>query len=213
MTGATFAALLPLVVGKIASDPTHELAVAHAEALQRAAEAAAQAAQLMLGGAVGGGSSSSATLLAPTSTAAAAASQQQRVLQEQQGQAQNVPASNGNIDQHQQQQTKQPTDKQPSHPQPQQQQPLPHTLVVAPDSLLGPVSGIVGRLNLTYSDLPYAALWGPDPIPERPFTFQLSGLQQGYRADDVWRMMKRQGLGTVRGDVGQLGWLVCTVVG
>lgn len=60
------------------------------------------------------------------------------------------------------------------------------------------VSGVVGRLNLTFSDLPYASLWGEDPVPERTGTFHLAGLQDGYRMDDVGRLCKRLGLGWPR---------------
>lgn len=188
MTGASFAALLPLVAGKIAADPTHELATAHSEALARAAEAA-QAAP-------GTGSTHPLPLCKPLT-------QQQQPVQpsvQQPGTAAAVKQTSDSKARDQgppgqqpqpaaaQQQQQQDCDVQPAQPpQPQQQ----------PPSLLSYVSGVVGRLNVTFSDISYAALWGEDPVPERPGTFHLSGLQEGYRADEVGRMMRRAGLTTV----------------
>jgi hypothetical protein len=172
MTGASFAALLPLVAGKIAADPTHDFAVAHSEALHRAAEVA-QATP---------GHPAANSTHGPTIKGLTA----QPVLQQAQAAAATPEAAaqpNGNVLQQQQDPQQQIT---PTNAQPQQQ-----------PGLLGYVSGVVGRLNLTFSDMAYAALSGEDPIPERPHTFHLSGLQQGYRLDDVWRLMRKQGLGRV----------------
>lgn len=182
MTGASFAALLPLVAGKVASDPTHELAVAHSEALQHAAEAAqatpGQPAPTpspyypMVKGLI-----PQPALQQSQAAAATPDAQQPNGITTQQH-------PNGSATEQQQEQD-------PTHepaPQQQQQQAL---------SLLSYVSGVVGRLNLTFSDMPYAALWGEDPIPDRPETFHLAGLQEGYRLDDVWRLFRKQGLGSV----------------
>jgi hypothetical protein len=125
--------------------------------------------------------------------------QLQSLLQAPAAPAQQQPLSNGDV----QQQKQGEPDPSIQQDQPQQQQPGQQQ---QPASLLKYVLGMVGRLNLTFSDLPYAALWGEDPIPDRPTTFHLAGLQEGYRLDDVWRLMRRQGLGNVsaqgRGSVG-----------
>jgi hypothetical protein len=178
MTGASFAALLPLVAGKIAADPTHDFAVAHSEALQRAVEAAQ---------ATPGQPAATPTPYHPTIKGLTP----QPALQQTQAAAATPEATaqpNGNVPQQQQDPQQQIT---PANMQQQQQQQAP--------GLLSYVSGVVGRLNLTFSDMAYAALWGEDPIPERPHTFHLSGLQQGYRLDDIWRLMRKQGLGRVSG--------------
>jgi hypothetical protein len=117
----------------------------------------------------------------------AAPAQQQPCNGNAQQQKQGVPDPSIQQDQ---QQPQQPDTAAQQQQQPGQQQ-------QQPASLLGYVLGMVGRLNLTFSDLPYAALWGEDPIPDRPQTFHLAGLQEGYRLDDVWRLMRRQGLGNV----------------
>jgi poly(A)-specific ribonuclease len=170
MTGAVFACLLPLVAGKIAADSNCRLAVAHRTAIERAAAAAAARAARV------------ANMTTPEAGALLLQQQQQQtppmppLLQQPQ------PA----LQVQQQQLAEQQT------PQVQQQQ-----LLLLPGSLLQYVQGVAGRLNITFSDIPYAALSEDDPIPERPCTFHLSGLQPGYRADDVWRMLQRQGLGSV----------------
>jgi poly(A)-specific ribonuclease len=174
MTGAAFACLLPLVAGKIAADSNSRLALAHNAALERAAAAAAAAAR--------------AARAAGTATPEAGALQQQALP------LSPLPQQLQPTQQQQQQQGEQqctPLQQMPQIPQQQQQQ--------LPGSLLQYVQGVAGRLNITFSDIPYAALSEEDPIPERPCTFYLSGLQPGYRLDDIWRMLQRQGLGSVSG--------------
>jgi len=189
MTGAAFAALLPLVAGKIAADPTHAFAEAHKEALQRAAEAAQGPAAAAT--AAGAAPSHYYPLLKGLVP--------QPLLQQQQAAEPQQPSSSSDAVQQQQPQVEQQVDLQ------QQQQ---HKEVDEPSNkLLGYVAGLVGRLNITFSDLPYAALWGQDPIPDRPHTFHLSGLQEGARMDELWRTLKRLGLGTVR-DVGCGTWQI-----
>jgi hypothetical protein len=172
MTGAAFACLLPLVAGKVAAEPNSRLAQAHSAALERAAAAAAARAARAAG------------MATPE---AGALQQQTPPLSPMPQQLQSTP--------HQQQQ-QQSLAEQQGMPQLQQQ-------TLHPQLASGPlqyVQGIAGRLNITFSDIPYAALSEDDPIPERPCTFHLSGLQPGYRLDDVWRMLQRQGLGSVSGD-------------
>uniref|UniRef100_A0A383V5Q0 Uncharacterized protein n=1 Tax=Tetradesmus obliquus TaxID=3088 RepID=A0A383V5Q0_TETOB len=161
MTGAAFACLLPLVAGKIASDPTCSLARAHNAALQRAAAAAAAKAARAPGTA--------------TPEAAGAPQQQTPPL---------TPMPQPLQQLAEQQRT-------PQLQQQQQQQQL-------PGSLLQFVAGVVGRINMTFTDIPYAALSEDDPIPDRPCVFYLSGLQPGYRMDDIWKLLQRQGLGSAR---------------
>jgi poly(A)-specific ribonuclease len=172
MTGAAFACLLPLVAGKIAAEPSSTLAQAHSAALERAAAAAA----------------------ARAARAASMATPEVGALQQQ------TPPLSPMLQQLQptpQQQQQQSLAEQQATPQLQQQTPQAQQL--QPSSLLQYIQGIAGRLNITFSDIAYAALSEDDPVPERPTTFCLSGLQPGYRLDDVWRMLQRQGLGSVSG--------------
>jgi hypothetical protein len=69
---------------------------------------------------------------------------------------------------------------------------------LVPGLLLKSVRALRGRLNLTYSDIPYAALNSADPVPDRPCVFHVSGLAPGYRGDDVARTLSRIGLVGVR---------------
>ncbi|WIA30112.1 hypothetical protein OEZ86_000207 [Tetradesmus obliquus] len=158
MTGAAFACLLPLVAGKIASDPTCSLARAHNAALQRAAAAAAAKAARAPGTATpeAAGAPQQTPPLTPMPQPLQQLAEQQRTPQLQ-----------------------------------QQQQQL-------PGSLLQFVAGVVGRINMTFTDIPYAALSEDDPIPDRPCVFYLSGLQPGHRMDDIWKLLQRQGLGSAR---------------
>lgn len=64
------------------------------------------------------------------------------------------------------------------------------------------IRGVVGRLNMTFTDMAYAALRESDPIPKRPYTYHLSGLSPGYRADEAWKMLQKLGLGQVGGRPG-----------
>jgi hypothetical protein len=182
MTGATFAAMLPLVAAKVAADPTHELSVAHSEALQRAAEAAQVA--------PGTGSAHPLPLVRcpsqlPQQPHQQPPAPQQEIPAAQQPQQQPDGSEQQQVPAKQQQQD---VDMQEQQPQQQQQ-----------STLMSYVSGVVGRLNYTFSDLQYAALWGEDPIPDRPGTFHLSGLQEGYRFDELTRMMRRLGFNAVGG--------------
>jgi hypothetical protein len=169
MTGAAFACLLPLVAGKIAAEPSSALAQAHSAAIERAAAAAA----------------------AKAARAASMATPEVGALQQQ------TPPLSPMLQQLQPtpQQQQQLLAEQQATPQLQQQ--TPQVQQLQPSSLLQFVQGIAGRLNITFSDIAYAALSEDDPVPERPTTFCLSGLQPGYRLDDVWRMLQRQGLGSV----------------
>jgi hypothetical protein len=173
MTGAAFACMLPLVAGKIAAEPSSTLAQAHSAAIERAAAAAAAKA------------ARAASMATPE---VGALQQQTPPLSPMLQQLQPTP---------QQQQQQQSLAEQQGTPQLQQQTPQAQQL--QPSSLLQFVQGIAGRLNITFSDIPYAALSEDDPVPERPCTFCLTGLQPGYRLDDVWRMLQRQGLGSVSG--------------
>lgn len=146
MTGAVFASLLPLVAGKVASDPSSSLARAHAAAQPQQAPAAPPAAS------------------------------QQPPLQEQA--------------QPEQAQPEQQPEQQPGQ-QPEQQPQSSHA------ALMAYVQGLRGRLNLGYSDIPFAALNGDDPIPERPTVFHLSGLPPGYERE-LGRQLAAAGLGPVR---------------
>ncbi|KAF6265217.1 hypothetical protein COO60DRAFT_1035218 [Scenedesmus sp. NREL 46B-D3] len=172
MTGAAFACLLPLVAGKIAAEPSSGLAVAQRAALERSAAAAA----------------AKAARAAGVATPEAGALQQTPPPTPAPQQLQPAPQ------QQQQQQLLAEPQRTPLLQQTQQQQLQPQL----PGGLLQYVQGVAGRLNITFSDIPYAALSEEDPIPDRPCTFHLSGLQPGYRLDDIWRMLQRQGLGSVR---------------
>ena len=179
--------MLPLVAAKVAADPTHELSLAHSEALQRAAEAAQVA--------PGTGSAHPLPLFRchsqlPQQPQHQPPATQQEIPAAQQQQPDGVEPQQQEATKQQQPATQQQdVDMQEQQPQQQQQQQQP--------SLMSFVSGVVGRLNYTFSDLQYAALWGEDPIPDRPGTFHLSGLQEGYRFDEISRMMRRLGFNAV----------------
>jgi hypothetical protein len=53
-------------------------------------------------------------------------------------------------------------------------------------------------MHLMASDLPYAALWGADPAPDRDHVFFLSGLPPGGRQGDLQRPLAAAGLGRLR---------------
>lgn len=48
------------------------------------------------------------------------------------------------------------------------------SVVAAAESAVAAAAGVIGRVNLTYSDMPYVALWGEDPLPQRPRMVHLS---------------------------------------
>jgi poly(A)-specific ribonuclease len=61
------------------------------------------------------------------------------------------------------------------------------------------VGGLRGRLNLTFTDIAYAALGEEvDPIPLRPGTFHIEGLNGNWRPDILRRKLQQAGLGQVR---------------
>lgn len=167
MTGAAFACLLPLVAGKVAAAPDSELAAAYKGRQERQAAAATNVSARAAGAATPNGSDWQQRLSVSPSPLSPLAAQQPQQLQ---------PAEQG----------------QEQHKQPPR--------LLSPwkaGDMIEFVQGARGRLNLTFTDISYAALWEDDPIPARPFTFHLSGLQAGYRVDDIWRMLQRQGLGSV----------------
>ena len=53
-------------------------------------------------------------------------------------------------------------------------------------------------MHLMASDLPYAALWAPDPAPNRAHVFYISGLPPGGRQGDLQRPLAAAGLGRLR---------------
>ena len=55
-----------------------------------------------------------------------------------------------------------------------------------------------GQMHLMGSDLPHAALWGPDPAPSRAHVFYISGLPPGGRQGDLQRPLAAAGLGRLR---------------
>lgn len=53
-------------------------------------------------------------------------------------------------------------------------------------------------MHLMASDLPHAALWGPDPAANRAHVFYISGLPPGGRQGDLQRPLAAAGLGRLR---------------
>ncbi|KAF8069569.1 psi1 [Scenedesmus sp. PABB004] len=165
MTGAAFACLLPLVVGKAAAEPGGALGLAAAAAA--AARAAAATPQ---------------------------PGQQQQQSEQQQGQQ---------LERQQQPEQQQaPAEAQLAQQQAAQEQERGAEQAEAPGelaaALLAAAEGVKGRLNMTFTDIDYAALAGDDPIPERPAIFHVSGLAPGARGDEVTRQLTRLGVRVVR---------------
>ncbi|KAI3424112.1 hypothetical protein D9Q98_009473 [Chlorella vulgaris] len=65
---------------------------------------------------------------------------------------------------------------------------------------LDAVQHLCWRMNISRSDIPYAALQGEDPAPDRSHIFHLSGWDTSYRVfgGDVARKLADSGLGPVR---------------
>lgn len=65
---------------------------------------------------------------------------------------------------------------------------------------LGAVEERRWRMNIGGSDLPYAALQGADPVPDRSHIFHLSGWQEGQRVwdRDITKKLADDGLGQLR---------------
>ncbi|KAK9832693.1 hypothetical protein WJX81_000845 [Elliptochloris bilobata] len=60
------------------------------------------------------------------------------------------------------------------------------------------VQAYKGQVHLMASDLPHAALWGPDPPPDRAHVYYVSGLPPGGRQGDLQRPLAAAGLGRLR---------------
>jgi hypothetical protein len=63
---------------------------------------------------------------------------------------------------------------------------------------LAAVQPYLGRINVTRSDIPYAAFSGADPEPPRPHIFHVYGLAPLTRVGDIMREFAARGLGRVR---------------
>ncbi len=63
---------------------------------------------------------------------------------------------------------------------------------------LAHVAPYLGRINVTRSDIPYAAFTGPDPEPPRPNIFHVYGLAPMTRVGDIVKAFGARGLGRVR---------------
>ncbi|KIZ04038.1 hypothetical protein MNEG_3922 [Monoraphidium neglectum] len=66
------------------------------------------------------------------------------------------------------------------------------------------VEGLKGRVNLTYSDMPYVALWGEDPLPQRPTAAHISWEEGGLSDEDGASAANGGNGGLRRGDTVKL---------
>lgn len=65
--------------------------------------------------------------------------------------------------------------------------------------VLAAVKQYKGRINVGRSDMPYAALWGPDPVLERPHVFHMRcRADKPMRAMEIQKIFREAELGRVR---------------
>lgn len=68
----------------------------------------------------------------------------------------------------------------------------------------------MGRVNIMFSPIPYAAVYGEDPVPNLDHIFYVSGLGQGTKQSDLQRVFDGASLGRMRLNLKSRGTQVCT---
>lgn len=60
------------------------------------------------------------------------------------------------------------------------------------------VEPFIGRYSMGRSDLPFASLWGPDPVPNRPNVFYITRIRRYLWKAEIRKRFMQAGLGRVR---------------
>ena len=68
----------------------------------------------------------------------------------------------------------------------------------------------MGRVNVMFSPIPYAAIYGEDPVPDLDHVFYLSGIAPGTRQSDLNRLLDSACLGRIRINQKSRGTQVCS---